>query len=273
MAHINLLPWRAERRKQREREFYGQLGLAFALGLIVVFGWVFWMGQRVDNQNARNAYLKGQIKQVDAKIAQIKDLEKTRSQLLARKEIIEQLQSNRSQMVHLFDEMVKAIPDSTRLTAMTQKGEHLALDGVAESNASVAKYMRQLEASPWMGQADLKKTVNNHDSTRTPYSFGLDMTLSKPTDEEREAARQDDADGSGDEADAETVDAPDAKNVAATGRPAASGSSSSLFDTRVRVENVKDALEAGAKDETRAADAADAHDDASAKAGNKEAEA
>lgn len=231
MAHINLLPWRAERRKQREREFYGQLAMAFVAGLIVMFAWVFWMGQRIDNQHARNDYLKGQIKQVDAKIAQIKDLEKVRSQLLARKEIIEQLQSNRSQMVHLFDEMVKTIPDSARLTAMTQKGEHLALDGVAESNASVARYMRQLEASPWMGQADLKKTVNHHDGTRTPYSFGLDMTLSKPTDEQRKAVR---GAGSGDvpESD-ETV----AEDDAGKSAPAKAGSS--LFDTRVRVESVE----------------------------------
>lgn len=261
MAHINLLPWRAERRKQREREFYGQLALAFVAGLVVVFAWVFWMGQRIDNQHARNDYLKGQIKQVDAKIAQIKDLEKVRSQLLARKEIIEQLQSNRSQMVHLFDEMVKTIPDSARLTSMTQKGEHLALDGVAESNASVAKYMRQLEASPWLGHADLKKTVNHHDGTRTPYSFGLDLTLSKPTDEEREAARDAHADvaGVGDTG----------SEAAAEDGTAAPAAAASLFDTRVQVEAVEDALPTG--DDDRAADARDA--DGTAKAGAKEGKA
>lgn len=245
MAHINLLPWRAERRKQREREFYGQLALVLVVALVVLFAWVFWMGQRIDNQEARNTYLKGQIKQVDAKIAQIKDLEKTRSQLLARKEIIEQLQSNRSQMVHLFDEMVKAIPDSVRLTALTQKGERLALDGVAESNASVAKYMRQLDASPWLGQSDLKKTVNNHDGSRTPYSFGLDMSLSKPTDEERAAidADTDDADaGTGEQADA-------------TAAPA--NAASSLFDTRVRVESVEERADHGDAGRAKVKDAGD----------------
>lgn len=188
MAHINLLPWRAERRKQREREFYGQLGVAFVIGLLAVIVWAFWMGQRIDNQHDRNAYLKGQIKQVDAKIAKIKDLEKVRSQLLARKHIIEKLQSSRSQMVHLFDELVKTIPDSVRLTSLKQNGEHLELAGVAQSNASVAEYMRHLGASPWLGSPDLEKTVNHHDGSRTPYSFGLGLTLSKPSDAKHEMA-------------------------------------------------------------------------------------
>ncbi|HET6586770.1 MAG TPA: PilN domain-containing protein [Oleiagrimonas sp.] len=188
MAHINLLPWRAERRKQREREFYGQLVLAGVAGLIVVIGWAFWMGQRIDNQNARNDYLNGQIKQVQVKIDKIKDLEKVRQQLLDRKRIIEKLQSNRSQMVHLFDVLVKTAPDSVRLTSLKQNKQHLELVGVAQSNASVAEYMRNLEASPWLGTPVLKKTVNNHDGSRMPYSFSLGVNLSKPSDAEREAA-------------------------------------------------------------------------------------
>jgi len=100
MTHINLLPWRAERRKQREREFFMQLGAAFAAAVLVVILWAFWMGTRIDTQNGRNTYLQGEIKQLDAKIDKIKDLEKVRQRLLARKDIIEQLQANRSQMVH-----------------------------------------------------------------------------------------------------------------------------------------------------------------------------
>ena len=95
MAHINLLPWRAERRKQREREFFMQLGAAFVAALLVVLLWVFWMGMRIDNQNERNAYLQGEIKQLDERIAKIKDLENVRQGLLTRKQIIEQLQANR----------------------------------------------------------------------------------------------------------------------------------------------------------------------------------
>ncbi|HEY4092203.1 MAG TPA: PilN domain-containing protein [Luteibacter sp.] len=181
MARINLLPWRAERRKQREREFYMQLGVAFAAALVVLIGWSYWMGARIDNQNDRNTYLQGEIKQLDDRIAKIKDLEKVRAGLLQRKQIIEQLQANRSQMVHLFDELVKTIPASARLGSMKQSGDSMSLDGVAQSNSSVAEYMRNIEVSPWMGHADLRKTENTHDDSRMPYSFGLDVKLNTPS--------------------------------------------------------------------------------------------
>jgi type IV pilus assembly protein PilN len=183
MAHINLLPWRAERRKIRQREFFMQLAAAGLAAIGALFLWWFWMDMRIDNQNDRNAYLQDQIKQVDARLEKIKDLEKVRAQLLARKQIIEQLQANRAQMVHLFDELVKTIPGSVRLTSIKQGGDTMVLGGVAQSNASVAEYMRNIEASPWMGQADLSKTENSHDATRMPYSFGLTVALSKPKDD------------------------------------------------------------------------------------------
>ena len=183
MAHVNLLPWRAERRKQREREFYLQLGTAFIVGVGALLLWMFWMNQRIDNQNERNAYLTTEITQLDVRIAKIKDLDRVREHLLARKQIIEQLQADRSQMVHLFDELVKTIPSSARLTALKQSGQAMSLDGVAQSNASVAEYMRNIERSPWMGHSDLRKTENTHDASRMPYTFGLDVTLSRPKSE------------------------------------------------------------------------------------------
>lgn len=184
MAHINLLPWRTERRKQREREFFMQLAAAFVAAVLALFLWVFWMDMRIDNQNERNTYLQGEIKQLDERIAKIKDLEKVRERLLARKQIIEQLQANRSQMVHLFDELVKTIPASARLGGLKQVGDSMTLEGVAQSNASVAEYMRNIEASPWMGHADLRKTENTHGDSRMPYAFGLDVALSRPKQDE-----------------------------------------------------------------------------------------
>lgn len=184
MARINLLPWRAERRKHREREFFMQLGAAIVAATLFVLVWMTWMDQRIGNQNERNTYLQGEIAQLDERIAKIKDLEKVRERLLARKQIIEQLQANRSQMVHLFDELVKTIPASARLSGLKQVGESMSLDGVAQSNASVAEYMRNLEASPWMGHADLRKTENTHGDSRMPYVFGLDVALSKPKPDE-----------------------------------------------------------------------------------------
>ena len=189
MSHVNLLPWRAERRKQREREFYMQLVAAFVVALGILLLWMFWMDRRIDNQNERNTFLQTEIKQLDVRNAKIKDLEKVRAHLLARKQIIEQLQADRSQMVHLFDELVKTIPSSARLSGLKQSGQSMSLDGVAQSNASVAEYMRNIEASPWMGHADLRKTENTHDASRMPYTFGLNVSLSRPQTDEIDSGK------------------------------------------------------------------------------------
>ncbi len=224
MAHINLLPWRAERRKLREREFYIQLGMAFGAALVVLIAWSFWMDARIDNQTERNTYLQGEIKQLDDRIAKIKDLEKVRAGLLQRKQIIEQLQANRSQMVHLFDELVKTIPSSARLAGMKQSGDSMSLDGVSQSNSSVAEYMRNIEASPWMGHADLRKTENTHDASRMPYVFGLDVRLNHPGDTPDGAPAGSSSTAAPATASAgATVPAPLAAAAnAATGKPAAS---------------------------------------------------
>ena len=180
MAKINLLPWRAERRERRKREFFTHLGLAAVAAIVLVLLWGFWMSLRIDNQNGRNSYLKDQITQLDAKITEIKNLEKVKDHLLARKRIVEKLQSSRSQMVHLFDQIVQTIPAGARITSLKQQGDKLTLDGVAQSNATVAEYMRNIEASPWMGPATLVKTENVHTDSNTPYEFELVVKLGTP---------------------------------------------------------------------------------------------
>lgn len=184
MARINLLPWRTERRKLREREFYMMLAASAVVAFLAVAAAYGWMDARIANQNQRNAYLTNEIKALDKQIEEINELDKTKSQLLTRKQIIEQLQSNRSQMVHLFDEMVKTIPDGVRLTTMKQAGDVLTLEGVAESNARVASYMRNIDNSPWMGRTDLRKIENKTGTKevdkKTPYVFSLDVKLRKP---------------------------------------------------------------------------------------------
>lgn len=185
MARINLLPWRAERRKQREREFYMMLGASALAAVVVVLLASYWMSMRIDDQNARNTYLTNQITILDEKIAKIKDLERTRSQLLARKQIIEDLQSNRSQMVHMFNELAQTIPDGSRLTNVKQAGQVLTLEGVAESSTRVATYMTQLEKSPNLGRADLGKIENKLGTQgidrRMPNIFSLAINLKKPS--------------------------------------------------------------------------------------------
>lgn len=192
MARINLLPWRAARRKQREREFYMLLGGAFVCGVLVFLCAMLFMGSRIDNQQARNHYLQGEIKLLDAKIVTIDKLDKEKARLLARKQIIEQLQANRSQMVHLFDELVKTIPDGVRLSGLKQNGDSLTLAGQAQSNASVASYMRNLDVSPWLSRADLKKSEVKGDDKKNRFLFGLDVKLRKlgteQTDQEASSA-------------------------------------------------------------------------------------
>ena len=184
MANINLLPWRAERRKQREREFYMMLAMAAAGAVAAFLVAMLWMNTLISSQEADNAYMQREIKALDKKIEEIEELDKRRSQLLTRKEIIEQLQSNRSQMVHLFDEMVKTIPDGTRLSTMKQAGEVLTLEGGAESNSRVASYMRNIDNSPWMGRSDLRKIENKAGTKdvdkKLPYLFSLEVKLRKP---------------------------------------------------------------------------------------------
>ncbi|HEX5353817.1 MAG TPA: PilN domain-containing protein [Rhodanobacteraceae bacterium] len=184
MAKINLLPWRAERRERRKREFFSHLVIAAVAAIVLVLLWGFWMSLRINNQDSRNAYLTSQIHQLDAKITEIKNLRKVKDRLLSRKKIVEQLQSSRSQMVHLFDQIVDTIPAGARLTGLkeveNQNTETLTLDGVAQSNATVAQYMKNIEASPWMGPAQLVKTENVHADSNTPYEFELVVTLGMP---------------------------------------------------------------------------------------------
>jgi len=222
MANINLLPWRADRRKLREREFYMMLMAAAVGALLVFFVAMMWMQHVIDNQQSRNDYLKREIASLDKQIKEIEELDKTRADLITRKDIIEQLQSNRSQMVHLFDELVKTIPDGVRLSTMKQVGDLITLDGVAESNQRVASYLHNIDNSPWLGHSDLKKTENaagNKGADRKlPYHFSMDVKLRKP--EEQQKAEAGSAAESGAPVAAPATSAPPA-TAPATPKPAA----------------------------------------------------
>ena len=180
MARINLLPWRAERRKLRQKDFLGMLGLAVAAGVLASFLVVSWYNSRIGNQNARNEYLKGEIAKVDVQIKEIEELDKKKGKLLARKEVIEQLQANRSQMVHLFDSLVRTIPDGVSLTSIKQEGDILTLGGRSQSNARVSTYMRNLESSGWMTNPGLNIIEAKAGNPGLPYEFNLKVKLANP---------------------------------------------------------------------------------------------
>ena len=180
MARINLLPWRAERRKLRQKEFMVMLGASALGAALLAFLIVGYHKAQIEGQNERNTFLRDQITQVDAKIKEIEELDKKKAKLLARKEVIEQLQANRSQMVHLFDSLVRTIPDGVTLTSIKQEGDMLTLEGRSQSNARVSTYMRNLEGSGWMTNPDLSVIEARGDNTGLPYMFNLKVKLANP---------------------------------------------------------------------------------------------
>ena len=155
MTRINLLPWRELLRKEREREFYTIAGgAAFLMGLVIIYIH-FHMSGVIDNQNVRNTFLDEQIKKVESQIKDIDHLETEKSQLLARMKVIEELQGQRPQMVHLFDELVKTIPDGVYITSIKQSGTSVVIEGIAQSNARISAFMRNIDNSPWLTQPKL----------------------------------------------------------------------------------------------------------------------
>ena len=180
MARINLLPWRAERRKQRQKEFMTMLGASAILAVVLAFLIISYYNGQISGQTERNTFVREQIAKVDTQIEEIKALDEKKSKLLARKEVIEQLQANRSKMVHLFDSLVRTIPDGVVLTSVKQEGDKLTLQGRSQSNARVSTYMRSLETSGWMTKPDLKIIEARDGEPGLPYSFTLTVMLANP---------------------------------------------------------------------------------------------
>lgn len=188
MARINLLPWRAERRARRQKEFYGLLGASAAAAVLIGFLMVSYYNGQIEGQGQRNAYLEAEIRKLDSQIKEIEELDRKKAQLLARKEVIEDLQASRSQMVHLFDELVRTIPDGVRLTSIKQAGTLLTLEGQAQSNARVSAYMRSIESSGWMKSPELSIIEARGDDKSLPFMFSLAFTMSNPSAPGTEAA-------------------------------------------------------------------------------------
>ena len=178
MARINLLPWRDDRRQIRKREFWTQMGVAAALSAAAVFGGMMFMDHQNEMQEARNAFLTQQIAELDKKIVEIKDLEKRKAKLLKKKEIIENLQGDRSLMVHIFEQLARTIPEGVALTTLKQTADSIQLDGKAQSEARVAQYMRNLDDSPYLKDADLNIVSLQDPNAPVPGQ----TTQAKPTD-------------------------------------------------------------------------------------------
>ena len=157
MPSINLLPWREEERKKRQRDFGVAAAGAVVAAVAVVVSTIFFYGQMIDAQESRNKRLTDEITELEKSIEEIDDLERQKERLLARMEIIEQLQKSRPEIVHLFDELVRQLPEGVYLTGMKQTGARVEIRGVAQSSTRVSALMRQIDASQWMMDPEVER--------------------------------------------------------------------------------------------------------------------
>ena len=156
MPRINLLPWREGERKERKLAFTVALGVAaLAAGLTTFVAYIAF-GQMVEAQETRNEKLRVEIKKVDKQIEEINNLENSKQKFIARMTIIEQLQRSRPEIVHVFDEIVKTLPDGVYLTGVKQNSSKLKFDGVAQSSTRVSSFMRNIDASDWLKNPELE---------------------------------------------------------------------------------------------------------------------
>ena len=185
MPRINLLPWREEQRRERKLAFLVALGGGTIAAVVVAFAAYLLMGSMVDAQQHRNEMLRAEIKQLDKQIEEINDLENAKQKFIARMEIIEKLQLSRPQIVHLFDEIVRTLPDGVYLTSVKQTDKaRLKFEGVAQSSTRVSAFMRNIDGSEWLKNPELE-VVQSGDKKTTGSSFTLfadEVTTGGPDD-------------------------------------------------------------------------------------------
>ncbi len=184
MAKINLLPWREELRKEKQRQFLSVLGLVFALGVVVVFAYKYTVGLQIDSQQQRNNYLKGEIKSLETQIKEIEKLEKERQQLIERMDMITDLQRSRPKVVRLFDELVRAIPEGLNLSSLERREHILTVKGSAESAQRITAFMRNIEESKWFSNPSLKDIKSDQDFGAGRKAFLLTIQESSPDKED-----------------------------------------------------------------------------------------
>ena len=182
MTRINLLPWRETYRREKNNEFYVVLGLCMAIAAGIGFGGYKFAEGKVDFQEERNARLNSEIALLQAELKEIEALEETKNNLLARMEIIQQLQGQRPQIVHTFQEIATRLPEGVYLTSMKQVGEkQLVLEGRAESNARVSALMRRMDRSDYFTQPRLE--VIEADKADGISTFRLSVVQERPNND------------------------------------------------------------------------------------------
>ena len=171
MPSINLLPWREAERLKRQRDFGMAMGAAVVGAIAVVMLSMLAYSQMISAQNFRNDRLKAEIVELEKSIAEIDGLEQQKERLLARMEIIEELQKSRPEIVHLFDELARQLPEGVYLTGMKQTGTRVEIRGVAQSSTRVSALMRQIDASDWLGDPEVERVETKQSGSSRQAEF------------------------------------------------------------------------------------------------------
>ena len=188
-VRVNLLPHREERRKRARTHFAVMAGMTAALGLAVVgAGWVF-LAQQISDQDERNKIVKAEIAKLDKEIDEIKEVKDKIAALLARKQVIETLQTDRVQTVHLLDELVRQVPEGVFLKSVRQKGPGINLIGYAQSNARVSTLMRNIESSPWLANPQLIEIKAVTLGKMRISEFNMNLSMKRPTAPAKDAGK------------------------------------------------------------------------------------
>ncbi len=188
MAKINLLPWRENLRQQRQKNFLASLAVAALVAIGVVLVANMGMNNQISGQENRNNFLRGEIRKLDTAIARIERLERTRDDLVTRKNVIERLQTNRSMMVHLFNQLAQTLPEGITLNTVRQAGQQLTIGGTSESESRVSEYMRNIERAEWLHSPTLRIVVRSESADRPgqPHRFELTARVAAPGQEDEE---------------------------------------------------------------------------------------
>ena len=179
MIRVNLLPHRAEKRKAKQLQFIVLSAISLVLGAVAVGFVHVAISAQISYQERRNAYLKQEIAVLDKQIDEIKKLREQTQSLLARKNVVENLQSTRSDVVHLLDQMLRILPDGVYLKTLKQSGYKISVIGYAQSNARVSTLMRSIEDSPWLDSPTLVEIHAATVSSTRVSEFSLNFNLTK----------------------------------------------------------------------------------------------
>jgi type IV pilus assembly protein PilN len=191
MIRINLLPHREEKRKRRQQQFIGILVFSLLLGLVAAGAVWFFLDQQVQQQQANVAYMKGEIAKLDKQIEEIRKIREETASLLAKKQVVEGLQSNRSEPVQLLDQLLRQLPEGIYLKAIKQAGVKVNVIGYAQSNARVSTLMRNLGASPYLENPELveiKAVLLDNNPNKRVNEFSMNISVKRAKAEDGKGA-------------------------------------------------------------------------------------